>query len=215
MFHYNYELPTVLLFHGNGEIAMDYRDLSSLYFKIGVNLAVIDFRGYGFSDGEPSYLSLLEDAYPAYNQFTKWKNRHNLENSSLFLEGRSLGSVCAAEIGSKNPENLKGIIFESGFADTYHIMTRLFGLGYSDLTREKMKPYSNIGRIEKINKPVLILHGTRDWIVPIEEGKKIYNTLPENINKKFIEIKGASHNTMFTFQDKYFPVVVNFIKKYK
>ncbi|MGV9204434.1 MAG: alpha/beta hydrolase [Promethearchaeia archaeon] len=214
LYLYKDEAPTILLFHGNGEISMDYQGLYPFFFKLGVNLAVIDFRGYGFSDGEPSYLNLIEDAYPAYKEFTKWKNGHNLENSSLFLEGRSLGSVCAAEIGSKNPEGLKGIIFESGFADTYNMMTTLFGLSGSNLSREKISPYSNLCRIKKITKPVLILHGSNDWIVPIKEGKKIYNVLPADIDKKFIEIKGANHNTMFSFQEKYFSALSNFVNRY-
>mgnify|MGYP006279606005 CR=1 FL=1 len=208
-------IPTILLFHGNGEIALDYQNLFSLYFEIGVNLAVIDFRGYGFSEGDPSYLNLIEDSYPAYKEFIKLLKLYNLEKSSLFLQGRSLGSVCAAEIGSKNPEELKGIIFESGFADTYNMMTTLFGFGAENISRKQIKPYSNIIRIKQITKPVLILHGTHDWIVPFEEGKKIYNILPEKVEKKFISIQGASHNTMFSFQEEYFEPLKSFINKYK
>jgi pimeloyl-ACP methyl ester carboxylesterase len=194
---------------------MDYQGLYSHYFKVGVNLAVIDFRGYGFSDGEPTYLNLIKDSYPAYKEFRKWMDSQNLDKFSLFLQGRSLGSVCAAEIGSKNPSELKGIIFESGFADTYNMMTTLFGLEGNETMQKEIEPYSNIGRIQKITKPVLILHGTNDWIVPFQEGKKIYQILSDKIDKKFVEIEGAGHNTMFSYQEKYFGALNTFIQKYK
>ena len=99
----NENLPTILLFHGNGEIASDYQYFVDFFFECGVNLAVIDFRGYGFSTGEPFYSSLISDALPIYIKFHKWLDANNLIDS-LFVLGRSLGSVCAAEIVAHNPE---------------------------------------------------------------------------------------------------------------
>ncbi|MFW9881256.1 MAG: alpha/beta fold hydrolase, partial [Candidatus Thorarchaeota archaeon] len=119
------DLPTILLFHGNGEIAADYQYFLDFFFKCGVNLAVVDFRGYGFSSGDPFYTSLIIDALPIYNEFHKWIIKNKCKDS-IFVQGRSLGSICASEIGSHNPESLRGVIFESGFASIYDMMTRLF-----------------------------------------------------------------------------------------
>ena len=52
-------LPTILYFHGNGEIALDYHYFATQFFECEVNLAVADFRGYGHSSGEPSYTKLI------------------------------------------------------------------------------------------------------------------------------------------------------------
>jgi len=108
------ENPTILLFHGNGEIAFDYQYISHLFLECNVNLAVVDFRGYGFSSGEPYFTSLISDAMPIYDAFRDWLAEMNYLDS-LFVQGRSLGSICAAEIGAHNPSKLKGVIFESGF----------------------------------------------------------------------------------------------------
>ena len=143
-------LPTILLFHGNGEIAADYQQFSDFFFDCGVNLAVADFRGYGFSSGDPTYSSLITDALPIYNEFNKWMIDNNIEDS-LFVLGRSLGSVCASEIGAHNPESLHGIIFESGFASIYNMMTRLFRISGPNITPESLNEYSNDIRIKKIN----------------------------------------------------------------
>ena len=208
------DLPTILLFHGNGEIASDYQYFAPTYFNCGVNLAVADFRGYGFSTGSPIYSGLITDAYPIYKIFKKWMDDNGFKNS-LFVQGRSMGSVCAAEIGSYNPDKLKGIIFESGFASVYNMMTRLFRVSGPDITPEALSEYSNDTRIKKFQKPVLIIHGTRDWIIPNDEAQLIYDAIPENVDKNLIMIDGAGHNDIFSFQEEYFEPLKKFIEKYK
>ncbi|MFX0071349.1 MAG: alpha/beta hydrolase [Candidatus Hermodarchaeota archaeon] len=206
--------PTILMFHGNGEVALEYRYFNHLFFECGVNLAVIDYRGYGHSSGNPIYSSLISDALPIYNLFKEWMKENGLRNS-LFVQGRSLGSICASEIGSHNPEDLKGIIFESGFASAYNMMVRLFGVRGPNITPETLKPYSNDTRIKKFNKPVLILHGTMDWIIPSDEAKLIYETLPNHLDKKLIMIDGAGHNDIFSYKKEYFQPLKEFITKYQ
>jgi len=207
-------LPTILLFHGNGEIAADYEYFLDFFFDCGVNLAVVDFRGYGFSSGEPIYSSLISDALPIYNEFYKWLNDHGLKDS-LFLLGRSLGSVCAAEIGAYNPQSLHGIIFESGFASMYNMMTRLFRVSGPDITPEGLREYSNDTRIRKFQKPVLVIHGTEDWIIPSSEGKLIYENIPDGVEKELVLIEGAGHNNIFSFKEEYITPLKQFIENNK
>ncbi|MFX1493335.1 MAG: alpha/beta hydrolase [Promethearchaeota archaeon] len=207
-------LPTILLFHGNGEIAIGYKSIAPMFFECNVNLAVVDYRGYGFSSGEPYYTSLITDAMPIYNEFKKWMEKKGL-NNSLFILGRSLGSVCAAEIGSHNPKGLNGIIFESGFASIYNIMTHLFRISSSELTPSFLTEYSNDTRIQNFKIPVLIIHGTSDWIIPCSESELIYKSLPEFIDKELILIEGAGHNDILFYKDKYFDPLNEFIEKFK
>jgi len=206
--------PTILLFHGNGEIALDYRYIAPTFFEINLNLAVVDFRGYGFSSGEPYYTSLISDAMPIYTAFREWMNQKGLLNS-LFILGRSLGSVCAAEIGSHNLDDLRGIIFESGFASVYNMMTNLFRISSPYLTSDSLEEYSNDTRVRKFKKPTLIIHGTADWIIPYTEAELIYKNLPDNIDKKLILIEDAGHNTILSFKEEYFEPISEFILKYK
>ena len=210
----NEKFPTILLFHGNGEIASDYQYFVDLFFHCGVNLAVVDFRGYGFSTGDPFYSSLISDSLPIYNKFHKWLDDHNLMDS-LFVLGRSLGRVCAAEIGAHNPESLKGIIFESGFASIFNLMTKLFRVSGSGITHETLSEYSNDTRIRKIRKPVLIIHGTQDWIIPCDEGKLIYDNIIDGIEKRLVLIDGAGHNDIFSFKNEYTIPLKDFIDNNK
>ncbi|NHI94672.1 MAG: hypothetical protein EAX96_19430 [Candidatus Lokiarchaeota archaeon] len=208
----DYNLPTILMFHGNGEIALDYIHFYDLFFECGVNLAVVDFRGYGWSSGDPFYTCLIEDAFRIYQHFNKWMEAETFRDS-LFIMGRSLGSVCASEIGAQNPSNLRGIFFESGFASIYNLMTRLFRIGGPNITLDNLKEWSNEIRIAKIKKPILIIHGTNDWIIPISEGELIHEILPKSTEAKMIAIRGAGHNDILRYREKYIPPLREFIKK--
>ncbi|MFX1376963.1 MAG: alpha/beta hydrolase [Promethearchaeota archaeon] len=207
-------LPTILLFHGNGEIAADYRYSLNFFFQCGVNLSVMDFRGYGFSTGEPFYTSLIKDALPIYNEFYKWIIRNNF-NDSIFILGRSLGSICASEIGSHNPDSLNGVIFESGFASIYDMMTRLFGVDGPEITPEFLREYSNDTRIRKFKKPTLVIHGTDDRVIPFDQGKLIYENIPEGVEKRLVMINKAGHNDISYYEDEYITPLTEFISKNK
>lgn len=207
----NSSLPSILYFHGNGEIALDYDYFSSQYFNCNVNLAVVDFRGYGHSTGEPSYTNLINDAAPIYNHFQTWLNNHSC-NLNTFVFGRSLGSICAAEIGSKELENLKGIIFESGFASTYNLIKR-FGIDIPTLKPKDVALFSNDTRIQNFKYPTLVIHGTTDFIIPSSEGELIYKNLPDNVDKQITLIEGATHNDIISFTEEYFGSLRKFIQK--
>jgi pimeloyl-ACP methyl ester carboxylesterase len=204
-------LPTILLFHGNGEVALDYRFIAPFFYKCGVNLAVIDFRGYGFSSGDPFYSSLIIDAVPIFKIFSEWMDDKNLLDS-LFVQGRSLGSICAAEIGAKNPSNLRGVIFESGFASAYNMMVTLFRVSSPLLTPTSLDEYSNDTRVKKFTKSTLIIHGTIDWIIPVSEAELLYKNLPNDIDKKLVLIEGAGHNNILSYEEEYFSPLSDFIK---
>jgi len=213
-FHNAPELPTILLFHGNGELALEYQYFTPLFFKCGVNLAVVDFRGYGFSTGTPSFSALFSDAFPIYTQFIDWLKTQN-QSDSVFLLGRSLGSTCAAEIGSRNPPELRGVIFESGIGSAFKIMSDLFRIKVPTSFLEDLKDFSNDSKAAQFQKPVLIIHGTQDWIVPPEHAQILFDALPEDLDKKLVLISGAGHNNIFQFQQEYFSPLKAFIEKYK
>ncbi|MFX1477356.1 MAG: alpha/beta hydrolase [Promethearchaeota archaeon] len=210
----NPNYPTILLFHGNGEIAADYQNLLNFFFWCPINLAVVDYRGYGFSSGEPFYTSLIVDALPIYNEFHEWMKNNNLKGS-LFVQGCGLGSTCASEIGSHNPKSLRGIIFERGFASLYDLITKLFRVSGEGITTEQLSEYSNDTRLQKFKKPTLVIHGTDDWIIPYYQGKLIYENLPNNLDKFLVSIEGAGHNNIFSFEYEYTTSLKEFINKFE
>lgn len=213
LFHFgSHENPSVLFFHGNGEIAQDYSYFIDKFLDCGMNIAIMDYRGYGFSTGTPTFKNIIQDAMPIYNSFLKWVTENNF-SQSIFLYARSLGSIPISEIASYNPINVKGIIFESSICDTYKIMRSLFMINVPGFTEESIKPWSNITKIAKIKKPVLIIHGTRDNIVPFEHGKLIFDIISDDIEKIFVPIEHAGHNDIQLHEEKYYGAIKDFIQK--
>ncbi len=122
--------PAVLFFHGNGEIASDYDGIAPAYHGIGANLWVVDYRGYGGSDGIPSFASLFADAHPVLARFHSLLDEEGF-TAGRFVMGRSLGSLPAAELAATAHERLAGLIIESGAPDLARLRERA-GVDASD-----------------------------------------------------------------------------------
>jgi pimeloyl-ACP methyl ester carboxylesterase len=83
----------LLFFHGNGEIAADYDDLSSLYTSFGPSFWILDFRGYGRSSGSPSYLGMCADAERIFEDIPKVE-KAGRQFRKVLVMGRSLAAPC-------------------------------------------------------------------------------------------------------------------------
>ena len=165
--------PTILYFHGNGEIAPDYDYTAHLYQERRINLFVADYRGYGFSTGSPTCSSLIRDAHPTFHGFVSFLLDRGY-TGGLFVMGRSLGSAPAIEVAFHYQHRLKGLIVESGFASTRNQLRRL---GVSHLFRDVPDAvgFGNDLKIREITIPTLIIHGEGDEIIPVEEGRALYS----------------------------------------
>src|SRR5260221_6228231 len=86
--------PTIIYFHGNGEVAGDHDDIAKFYFNAGVNLFVIEFRGYGDSDGSPSFETLVSDAGTSVDLAHKLLDAGGFAGER-FIMGRSMGAHSA------------------------------------------------------------------------------------------------------------------------
>jgi pimeloyl-ACP methyl ester carboxylesterase len=202
--------PVILLFHGNGEIASDYDDISRFYTQMGISLLVVDYRGYGKSTGTPSCSALLDDAMATYLALHDILSRYGLDESRLFVMGRSLGSAAAIEIASRVGDEISGLIIESGFADTFPLLERLGGLSLPNLT-EKDDGFNNVGKMEQVLVPTLIIHGEADYLIPVTDGKALFDHC-KAAKKRLVTIPRAGHNDLlFRGQKTYFDSIRTFV----
>lgn len=186
------ESPTILYFHGNGEVVADHDSLAPLYNERGINLFVADYRGYGASSGSPSFSSMVEDAHPIFDAFLGVLSDGGF-SGRVFVMGRSLGSVSAIELASNYPDQISGLIIESGLASTVRLMTRL---GFSRESLGIQDPgFPNLTRIRTITMPTLIIHGERDSLIPFEEGRDLYDNAGAQ-SKRILVIPDGDHNTL-------------------
>ena len=202
--------PTILFFHGNGEIASEYDDIAQAYNQNNINFIISEFRGYGFSNGVPDVENTQLDAHIILDYMLKHLETQNY-SGSLILMGRSLGSVSILELSKRYPHDLSGLIIESGFADEGPLFT-LIGTTPEIAGFKKEDGFLNGEKIKKYKGPLLVIHAEQDHIVPFSQGKLLYHSCPSK-NKIFLPIPNANHNNILGINpQKYFEEVERFIK---
>ena len=180
---------TWLWFHGNaGNISHRLENLLLLHHRLGVNILLFDYRGYGHSAGRPSEEGTYQDAEGAINYLG---SRLDIDPSKIVFFGRSVGCAVAVDLATRHTPY--GLILESSFTSIADMAKRAFPfLPVGFLVRGK---YDSISRIKHISAPLLILHGDRDDIVPIELGRRLFEAA--NQPKTFYTIAGAGHNDTY------------------
>ncbi len=205
------EAPTILFFHGNGEIAEDYHDLAPEYVKRGINFCVVDYRGYGQSNGNPTLPNMIQDSHTIFSQFKDILQQQGIRGPIIIM-GRSLGSASAIEIAGIYQEELSGLILESGFADTYELLQRL-GIPRNFLPEDKEPDISPLPLMEKITIPTLIIHGENDFIIPVSNGYALYESLSSD-KRDLVIVPNAGHNDlMYLGFDRYMKAIESFLHK--
>tara|TARA_Y100000768_G_C23983913_1_gene687573 strand:- start:2896 stop:3648 length:753 start_codon:yes stop_codon:yes gene_type:complete len=199
----------IIFFHGNAELAEEYRDISNIYENFKINLIVADFRGYGMSDGVPTKDNLLSDAPKIFNYISKDLNSKNYNQKKVVM-GRSLGSASALEIASKDYDNIDGCIIESGFATEIPLF-KLFGLNSDDLNFKVSDGFNNLSKAKNFEKPLFVIHAKNDHIVPFSEGELIYSSSLSK-NKDILVVEQANHNNIINCIGlEYFQAIRSFI----
>jgi hypothetical protein len=187
-------LATILFFHGNGEIASDYDDLGPLYNRMGINFLVADYRGYGRSNGQPTVSAMLSDGHTILAYVRRWlAERH--QPQPLIVMGRSLGSASALELAAAYPEQMDGLIVESGFAYAEPLL-RLLGVNLARLGFREDQGFGNLDKIRRYVGPTLIIHAEYDHIIPFADGLALYDASGA-AHKRLLRIEGANHNDIF------------------
>ena len=203
--------PNILFFHGNGEIVADYAELGPLYIERGLNFLVVDYRGYGRSDGRPSVTAMMKDCHQILNWTREWLRGHDY-TGPLAVMGRSLGSASALELASRYPETVNGLIIESGFAFAAPLL-QLLGISPAAVGFREDQGFGHLDKIGHIGQPTLIIHAEFDHIIPFSDGKALYDASSAT-TKSFLKIPGANHNDIFARGlSEYLEAVTAFMQK--
>ncbi len=203
-----YPLPqarfSLLFFHGNGEVASDYNQVAGAFLLLGAEMIVVDYRGYGKSEGNPTLRNTLEDAHIVYNYLQD--NGELLPN--VCIMGRSLGSAPTIELCSKL-DSIACCVIESGYADPLPLVERR-GLKIDQTTPEEDALFNNSIKIRKVQCPLLIMHGEEDYLISPKEAELNYREAGSKV--KLLEIlEGVGHNDMMMAQDDaYFSCLQSF-----
>jgi uncharacterized protein len=175
----------VVYFHGNGGNLSMWTDILVGLWRERFDVVAVDYRGYGVSSGRPSETGLYLDA-DAVLAFVH--DREPLQGVPLIYWGRSLGTVVAAYAASVRAP--AGVVLEAGFPSARSVLeTNPLMWALSWLSRYR---FPTAEWMTTVRRPVLVLHGDRDSVIPYRLGQRLYASL--GAPKTFATIRGGDHN---------------------
>lgn len=183
-------LGLVLYFHGNSRSIKGWAKYAKDFFRYKYDVVLVDYRGFGKSTGKRSEEAMLNDVQFVYNKLAgKYPEDH------LIIYGRSLGSGFAAKLASEN--NPRYLILDAPYFNFGLAMERLMPfLPIRHMIRYKLQ----IDKwIKNVKCHTYILHGTKDWLIPIKNSEKLQSLNPTKIT--LLKITGGGHNNLPTFND--------------
>ena len=196
----------VIYFHGNGG-NLSYCDwVGEELSGRGFDVLLFDYRGYGRSLGEPAgERGLYADADAAYDFLTR---ERGVEPRRVVLYGQSLGTAAAADLATRR--ECGALVLESGLssaADMAGVVMPWLPRFVRGLTKNKLDTAGKIGRV---GCPVLVAHGDRDEIIPVSQGRKLYDAAPAR--RRLEIVGGAGHNDLSNVGgEKYLDTLAGFI----
>lgn len=187
-------VPTILFFHGNaGNIGHRLINAAVFHSVCHCNVLLVEYRGYGKSEGYPYEEGLYKDAQAALDYL---HNRSDINSNFIFVFGRSLGGAIAIEIAS-NPRNrskIRGLIVENTFTSIPDMGKHLFKMElikWIPLCIVKNQ-YTSVQKMPKIRLPTLFISGAADELVPPDMMKILFERCRGA--KKMAVFENGSHN---------------------
>jgi len=175
---------TVLHFHGNGGNISHRLDYIELFRRLGLNTFLIDYRGYGQSEGRPSEQGTYRDALAAWRYLTEARG---LAPNTIILHGESLGGAVASWLAVRTAP--RALIVESSFTSAVDLGAEVYP--WLPVRWIARYCYPTSAHLAQVRAPVLIVHSRNDEIIPFHHGQRLYAAAPTP--KQFIEANGG-HN---------------------
>jgi fermentation-respiration switch protein FrsA (DUF1100 family) len=176
---------TVVVFNGNGGNRGYRAPLAAALRMLGCSVLLFDYRGFGENLGRPSEPGLAEDARAARAYLL---GRDDTDPARLVYFGESLGTAVATTLAAEHPP--AAMILRSPFVSLVALGEIHYpGLPVRWLLRDR---FESIDHIRHVRSPLLVLAGSRDRIVPVEQSKRLYEAA--SLPKHLAIIDGADHN---------------------
>jgi len=197
-------IADVVYFHGNGGNLSVWLPVLVELARSNLRVLAVDYRGYGTSTGRPSEQGLYRDAETVVRYAQR--SRSPGVSRPLVYWGRSLGGAVAAAASRVAAPD--GLILESTFPDKAAVVRGnpiLWALNLFSTYR-----FSTVDSLRDFSRPVLVMHGDRDSVIPFGVGRDLFEKLRGP--KRFAVIRGGDHNDAFTVDDRtYWGPVLEFI----
>jgi fermentation-respiration switch protein FrsA (DUF1100 family) len=180
---------TVLILHGNAGNISGRMGYLTMFYRLGYNTFIFDYRGYGQSSGTPSEQGTYRDATAAWEYLVR---KRAIAPSSVVLLGESLGGAIASWLAVREKPGL--LVLASAFTSVPDMGARLYP--YLPVRLLSRFEYNTLDHLKDVTCPVFVAHSPQDEIVPFEQGQALSEAAPNP--KQFLELQGG-HNDGFVY----------------
>ncbi len=180
---------TVVFSHGNAGSISYHLGFCTWLAEASYNVIIYDYRGFGKSGGTVDRRGMIDDVKAAFSYALK---RPDIDTTRIVSYGHSLGGAqSVTALGESPVKGLRAIVIDGAFA-SYQAMARIIGgqLGAS-LVTDELSPKDFVKKLTPV--PLLVVHGTRDEIVPVSQGLQLYESAAQP--KTLFEVKSGRHGT--------------------
>ena len=193
----------VLLAHGNaGNIGMRL-EYARAFTAMGLAVLLLEYRGYGGSSGRPTEDGTYVDAETAYDHLVAVEG---FQGRRIVAFGESLGGAVAIELALRRP--VAAVIVEDTFTSAADVGSKLYPwLPVRLLGRVR---YDSIGKLGRLDVPLLVLHSPEDDLIPFEHGRRLFEAAREP--KRFLPTQGRHDEGGFLLRDDWIAVVRSFVE---
>lgn len=200
---------TLLYLHGNGGNISHRLEKIAIFRALGLDVLIVDYRGYGKSEGSPDEQGTYRDARAAWVHLTQ---QRGLAPARIIVYGESLGgavaSTLAAELSAERAP--RALIVESSFTSAADLGQELYPwLPVRWLSRYR---YDGRAAIAKVRAPVLVIHSRADEIIPFRHGEALFAAANEP--KRFLEIRGGHNDGFLSSGAQYVEGIDAFLREY-
>jgi pimeloyl-ACP methyl ester carboxylesterase len=180
--------PTIIFFYGNGGCVAYSVDVFQHLRRLGANVMIADYPGYGMSSGKPSEAGCYETADAEYDYL---QHRADIDPKKIVSAGQSLGGAVAVDLASRRP--VAGLITISAFTSLADMARQL--IHWVPLSWVLKYRFDNVDKIRDVKCPILIIHGMDDELVPYTSAARLNAAAGGHVTR--VNVEDAGHNDIF------------------
>lgn len=196
---------TLLFFHGNAGNISGRLESVRQFHELGLNVLIVDYRGYGQSTGSPSEEGIYRDATACWQYLAE---SQGLAAQQIVVFGRSMGGGAATWLAAQKQPG--AVILESVFTSVPDIGAHHYP--FLPVRALATNQFDNESRVREIDAPILFIHSREDRVVPFELGRRVYEAASEP--KQFLEIQGGHNDGFRVSEDVYLPTIEDFLSEH-